>query len=215
MTLSQNFDEICDYFDKKLKTYGPTPRGADWNSDISQQLRFNQLLKIISNPKEDFSLLDYGSGYGALLNHMQSNGFQCHLYIGFDILESMIETAWQLHPKNDHIIFTTELEGVQRTDYAIASGVFNIRLQAPYEDWTNYTLDCLSKLNNLTNKGFSANFLTKYSDPAQMRPDLYYADPCFLFDYCKTHFSKDVAILHDYDLYDFTLLVRKFSKEGK
>ena len=42
-----------------------------------------------------------------------------------------------------------------------------------------------------------------------MRPDLYYADPCFLFDYCKTHFSKDVAILHDYGMYDFTLIVRK------
>ena len=59
MTLSQNFSEICDYFDQKLKTYGPTPKGADWNSDVSQNLRFNQLLKIVANPKEDFSLLDY------------------------------------------------------------------------------------------------------------------------------------------------------------
>ena len=42
-----------------------------------------------------------------------------------------------------------------------------------------------------------------------MRADLYYADPCFLFDYCKRNFAKDVAILHDYSLYDFTLIVRK------
>jgi len=40
-------------------------------------------------------------------------------------------------------------------------------------------------------------------------PNLYYADPGFFFDYCKTHFAKNVALLHDYGLYDFTILVRK------
>jgi hypothetical protein len=64
-------------------------------------------------------------------------------------------------------------------------------------------------MNALSRKGFSVNFLTKYSDPERMRPDLYYADPCLIFDYCKTHFSKNVALLHDYNLYDFTVLVRK------
>lgn len=211
MTLSENFNEIRTYFDDKLKTYGPTPQGADWNSNLSQETRFNQLLKIISNPQQDFSLLDYGSGYGALLDYMQSAGYRCQAYIGYDILESMVETGRSLHPDDSRFSFTTRLEDVPGVDYAIASGVFNIRLEASFEEWTQYTLECLSRLNDLTAKGFSANFLTKYSDQDRMRPDLYYADPCALFDYCKTHFSKDVAILHDYHLYDFTLIVRKFS----
>ena len=42
-----------------------------------------------------------------------------------------------------------------------------------------------------------------------MRPYLYYADPLFLFDYCKKKYSKSVALLHDYGLYEFTILVRK------
>jgi hypothetical protein len=42
-----------------------------------------------------------------------------------------------------------------------------------------------------------------------MRPDLYYADPLFLFDYCKTKFSTLVSLIHDYPLYEFTILVRK------
>ena len=42
-----------------------------------------------------------------------------------------------------------------------------------------------------------------------LRLDLYYADPCALFDYCKRSFSRNVALLHDYEIYDFTLLVRK------
>jgi hypothetical protein len=42
-----------------------------------------------------------------------------------------------------------------------------------------------------------------------MRDDLYYADPLFLFDYCKRNFAKNVALLHDYRIYDFTIIVRK------
>jgi hypothetical protein len=42
-----------------------------------------------------------------------------------------------------------------------------------------------------------------------MRDDLYYADPLFFFDYCKTRFSRFVTLIHDYPLYEFTILVRK------
>ncbi|MGH6609130.1 MAG: class I SAM-dependent methyltransferase, partial [Burkholderiaceae bacterium] len=58
-------------------------------------------------------------------------------------------------------------------------------------------------------RGFAFNSLTVYSDPDKKRADLYYADPCALFDRCKRLYSRNVALLHDYDLYDFTILVRK------
>jgi hypothetical protein len=51
--------------------------------------------------------------------------------------------------------------------------------------------------------------LTKYSDKEYMKEYLYYADPLYLFDYCKKHFSKNVALLHDYNLYEFSIIVRK------
>jgi len=51
--------------------------------------------------------------------------------------------------------------------------------------------------------------LTSYSDKEKQRPDLYYANPCFMFDYCMRNFSRDVALLHDYQMFDFTILVRK------
>ncbi len=69
----------------------------------------------------------------------------------------------------------------------------------------------LHKMNRLSARGFSVNFLTKYSDADHMRPHLYYADPCYLFDYCKRNFSRNVALLHDYEVYDFTLIVRKLA----
>jgi hypothetical protein len=47
-----------------------------------------------------------------------------------------------------------------------------------------------------------------------MRPDLYYADPRAIFDHCKRTFSRWVALLHDYGLYEFTILVRKEVASG-
>ena len=38
--------------------------------------------------------------------------------------------------------------------------------------------------------------------------DLYYADPRAFFDRCKRTSRGDVALLHDYGLYEFTILVR-------
>ena len=35
------------------------------------------------------------------------------------------------------------------------------------------------------------------------------ADPAFFFDWCKRNFSRHVSLLHDYGLYEFTLLTRK------
>ncbi|MDZ4159932.1 MAG: hypothetical protein U1B80_09090, partial [Anaerolineaceae bacterium] len=94
-------------------------------------------------------------------------------------------------------------------DYAVSCGVFNMKQETNYDEWTLFVLECLLEMDGKASLGFSVNFLTKYSDPERMRPDLYYADPCFLFDYCKTHFSRNVALLHDYNLHDFTLLIRK------
>ena len=77
--------------------------------------------------------------------------------------------------------------------------------------WSEYLEATLDVLNRTSRLGFVFNSLTIYSDSDKMRDDLYYADPCTLFDFCKRRYSRNVALLHDYDLYDFTILVRKTS----
>jgi hypothetical protein len=135
-------------------------------------------------------------------------------YVGYDILESMVAEGQRLHGGQPNVIFTSSLSEIPPVDYAVASGVFNIKLDTPYEDWMQFAMDNLENLNSLVQKGFASNFLTSYSDPDRMkkRTDLFYADPCVVFDYCKKHFSRWVSILHDYRLYDFTVIVRKDQK---
>src|SRR5689334_4675275 len=206
MSKIPDLDHVKSYFDKRIREHGASPRGSDWNSDTSQNIRFDQLLKVVQT--QSFSLLDYGCGYGALADYLEAKDFEVSYY-GYDILESAIETARKTHMDKQRCLFFMDKSQLPVCDYTVASGIFNFRGEQAFEDWTEYVLGLLNEFNQLSVRGFSSNFLTKYSDAERMRSDLYYADPMFLFDYCKRNFSKNVALLHDYHLYDFTLIVRK------
>ena len=99
----------------------------------------------------------------------------------------------------------------QIADYGIASGIFNVRLGQNDADWSAHLQTTLDLLHETSHDGFAFNCLTSYSDKNKMRDYLYYANPCELFNYCKQRYSRQVALLHDYDLYEFTILVRKRS----
>jgi len=144
----------------------------------------------------------------AMYDYLRRLGHDLH-YIGYDIAAPMVAKGRELHPNNPDCWFTTQIDEVPVADYAALSGTFNMKLDADFEAWTKIVIECLHQMHDHSQKGFSFNMLTKYSDADRMRPDLYYADPLFFFDYCKRNFSKNVALLHDYKLYDFTILVRK------
>jgi SAM-dependent methyltransferase len=206
MSKVPNLEHVKSYFDKRIQQHGASPRGSDWNSEESQNVRFDQLLKVVE--AQSFSLLDYGCGYGALADYLVTKGLEVDYY-GYDILESAIEAARQVYANQPRRSFFTDKSELPVCDYTVASGIFNFRGEQSFEDWTEYVIGALNEFNQLSRRGFASNFLTKYSDAEKMRPDLYYADPLFLFDYCKRNFSKNVALLHDYRLYDFTLIIRE------
>ena len=64
MSKVPNLDPIKSYFEKRIQEHGASPRGSDWNSETSQNVRFDQLLKVVES--RSFALLDYGWGYWAL-----------------------------------------------------------------------------------------------------------------------------------------------------
>jgi SAM-dependent methyltransferase len=207
MSPERRFSQIKAFFDQTLDTHGPTPRGVDYNSLDALHRRYEQLLKVC-NLTQPFTLIDYGCGYGAMAGFMASKGFSFH-YFGYDISEKMIAAAREMHQSLPDCVFTTQENELPAADYIVESGIFNKKFDAGDVEWRDYIQQTLTKMNELCTRGMAFNLLTKYSDPDRMRPDLYYADPCFFFDFCKTRFSRNVALLHDYELYDFTILVRK------
>lgn len=200
-------NSLIRYFSQKLEEYGPTPRGVDYNSPQAQSVRFMQLAKILPTDRK-FTLLDYGCGYGALYDHLHDRSYSFD-YVGFDIVEPMIVAAQQLHKNCRNARFTSAEPLPENSEYLIAGAIFNNKQNADPRQWTEFVAGTLMKMNSFCTHGFSFNMLTSYSEADRMRPDLYYGDPLFFFDYCKKHFARNVALLHDYELYDFTILVRK------
>lgn len=206
MTTAALLEQVKSYYSEKIATYGPTSAGVDWKNSESQILRFDQLVKLIE-PNKHFSICDYGCGYGALVDYLIKHNLNFSYY-GYDIVPLMLTAAKTEFGHYSNCVFTHEIEEIS-FDYAIASGIFNVKLEQSIESWEKYILDTLDTLNHLAIDGFSVNFLSDYADRDRMRSDLYYADPCKLFQLCKSRYTKNVALLHDYSLYEFTLIVRK------
>jgi hypothetical protein len=120
----------------------------------------------------------------------------------------MIAEARRSHGQHSYCEFFSEKSLLSPADYTVASGIFNVKLDTPESEWLEYILATLKEFRGLSRKAFAFNALTSYSDPEFMRPHLYYADPRHFFDYCQKNFSGMVSLLHDYPLYEFTILVR-------
>lgn len=199
--------EVAHYYAAKLAEHGDTARGVDWNNEASQTLRFEQLSKVIAHSK-GFSINDLGCGYGALFEYLNFR-YQDFTYKGYDISEDMIRIGRVRHSDVLNAYFSVASEPHEAADYGIASGIFNVRLSNNETDWRDYLEVTLDALHHTSRCGFAFNCLTSYSDTERMRNYLYYADPCMLFDLCKRKYSRNVALLHDYGLFEFTILVRK------
>ena len=197
---------VREYYGHRLREHGPTPRGVDWSSAESQERRFRELSRLWDGDPAA-TIVDYGCGYGALARYLRTIGHTGE-YTGYDVSEPMIATARGQAAGLADCRFTSVRAELPRADYAVASGIFNVKMDTPVTEWHEYTLDTMSDLASLGSRGFAFNALTAYSDADRQRPDLYYADPLACFEHCRRTFSRFVALLHDYPLYEFTILVR-------
>lgn len=198
---------VATYYTEKLREFGAQPRGVDWNGADGQTLRFLQLCRLLED-QGVFTVADFGCGYGALLEFLRTR-YSDFQYVGIDISEAMVNAARQLHDGKSGATFVVGVEPTERVDFSVASGIFNVRLNNEREAWDAYIGNTLERMDHFSSRGFAFNCLTSYSDPEYMRDDLHYVDPCRIFDLCKRKFSRNVALLHDYGLYEFTIIVRK------
>jgi SAM-dependent methyltransferase len=194
------------FFSAKLAEHGATPRGVDWNGDASQKLRFVQLARLLPADRP-YSVTDVGCGYGAFVDHLDAAGHDFR-FQGFDLSPAMVAAARDRHAGRGDVVFTAQPDVLEPTDYAVASGIFNMRLDVDTAAWERYVHDTLDRLAELGPRGFAFNMLTSYSDADRMRDDLYYPGPGAVFDLCKRRYARNVALLHDYGLWEFTILVR-------
>jgi SAM-dependent methyltransferase len=201
---------IAAYYGRCIHDFGATPRGVDWNGVEGQEMRFAQLFRIIESPRSQCSVNDLGCGYGAMNDWLLGQGCMVD-YLGVDISTAMVDVASarasHVSPANARFIVGDRPDRV--ADYGVASGIFNVCLGHNKQAWLSYMRDTLLILNESSRRGFAFNALTVHSDRNRMRGDLHYSDPVEWFEWCLANCSRHVALLHDYGLYEFTILVRK------
>ena len=197
---------VAQYYSAKLAAHGLTPRGVDWNSAESQDLRFTKLLTACDGDREA-SILDFGCGHGALAARLRRDGYQGE-YVGYDVSSDMVKAAADAHRALARCQFTSDATALRPASYTLASGIFNVRLDIPLPDWERHIRETLDVIASMSRQAFAFNMLTRYADADRMRSDLYYADPSAWLAYCLDRFSRRVALLHDYGLYEFSVIVR-------
>ena len=155
MNAPLDLDPTRNFFRQKLEKHGATSQAMDYNSIQSQEIRFEQLAKVILEPQKKYSLIDYGAGYGALFDYLSQQGHNLEYY-GYDILDEMVEAGRDTHDQ-PNCRFTSDESSLPVTDYLAASGVFNKRFNARPEEWTAHLLDSIAAMDQLSKTNCQSN----------------------------------------------------------
>ena len=197
-------EEVRLLYSQNLEEHGLDSKSVGWKDETSQLLRFDKLAALIDGD-EPFTVNDWGAGYGAMFDYLDARfGPRLTGYVGYDISSEMTEAARaRVTDPRARFVLGSALEPA---DYSFVSGTFNVRFEAADADWDAWIKARLHELAQASSRGFAFNLLSSYVDWRE--PQLFYADPREYFDHCKRELSPRVSLLHDYPLYEWTMLVR-------
>lgn len=194
-----------------IRAHGPTPRGVDWESLATQQMRMVQLLKVCDWSRP-LTLNDLGCGYGALLALLDARHRSTPVdYLGVDLSAPMVAAArrrWKNRPATEFVVGS---ESPRVADYSVASGVFNVKLDLPMARWEHFVVHTLQHLHATSRHGFAVNFLSRLAPGAEVSPALYCTEPGRWIGFCQATLGARAECVTPYGMREFTLLVRPSS----
>jgi SAM-dependent methyltransferase len=203
----KKFEEsIKEYYSKKLSEFGPSPKGVDWNGIDSQHARFQMLVRHLKIEGSS-TFLDFGCGYGELFTFLNDID-ETLVYLGYDIVETSIETAKRIH-KSPQADFVSVLPQLCAWDFVLMSGVFNVKGEVDEVAWGAYAVSMINSILPRATKGISFNMLTTFNDVHLRKAHLYYVDPAELLSRLDIKPPCTVILDHSYPMWEFTVTVLK------
>lgn len=201
--------DIERYYSRKIERYGASPLGVDWSCQPTQDLRFVQLLKLcdFSVP---FSLIDLGCGYGALRTFLKKRHNSTPIdYLGLDISQAMVDHARLRWQGVAQTAFEVTSSFSRPTDWALASGIFNVKLAHSHPVWEDHVAQVLGYMNRISQRGFAVNFLNPLAEGLPDTPELYRPTWDQWSSHCAQKWGGQVEVLNAYGIREHTLIVRK------
>jgi SAM-dependent methyltransferase len=204
MTADLDLGDVARLYEKSLDDHGVSSKAVGWPTADSHRLRFTKLASVIDASQGPVSINDLGCGYGAFLTYLEEKQCPVGLFRGYEISERMLDMARETVPQAElHLSSQLDLPA----DYSFACGIFNVRLQQNEQEWIAFIERTLDNLDAFSTRGFAFNLLSTYVDYKDDK--LFYGDPLHFFDLCKRRYSRRVALLHDYPLWEWTITVTK------
>jgi len=198
---------VAAYYSAKILEHGPIAKGVDWNDDAGQKLRFEVLSRLFGDVMRP-SIAQLGCGYGAFVDYCDEQGREIN-YVGYDISSDMVELARRRHAGRTNVRFELGAIPIAASEFCIASGIFNVKFEIPVEDWRKYVFATLDDMFEGSTRGFAFNCLTGLSDKHRMVDRLFYSDPGVMLDHCLGRYGRKATLVHDYRLFEFTVMVKK------
>jgi len=202
--------EVERYYTEKVRAFGPTPKGVDWNDAESQNLRFEVLLRVLDG-NEGSELLDFGCGYGALLDRPEIGAHRVR-YEGRDVSADMVTAAAGLHKtcgvEHYDFRFSPGAQIEEEHDVIVASGIFNVKMTVPENAWVEHVEETIVLFAKRSRCAFAYNCLSDRSEPNRRRSDLHYANAAEHAEFV-TSLGFEAEIEDGYGLYEFTILGRR------
>lgn len=201
---------VARAYARRLDQCGPTAKGVFWRGEDWQHRRFVRLLDVIdtAHAKDGgTSINDLGCGYGGFFEFLQDLPVMRESrYVGYDISQEMIDECLT-RIRDPRARFVRHMWATETADYSFACGTFNLTGGAAEDDWRPYVEDSLKLLWSRTRRALAFNMLR--IDEMERFDGLYYVEPEYLADFCRTHMSADVTVIDERPLPDVTYFVRR------
>ena len=201
--------QISNIYNKRFDNFNNTPKGVFWNSKLSQDLRLNIILdKILQNSKSnEFSIADIGCGYGRLYEIIRERKLDGKVqYHGFDINQKIISFC-----KNnidfENIKFSISAFPLNKTDYVVMSGTYNLTPTNNISLWEDYIIKNLTSNWKLVQKAMIFNCLIK--EKRKIEKKLYYTELSWIQKICERNFCDPEVIKHNLLEDDITIVLKK------
>ncbi|OFY66319.1 MAG: hypothetical protein A3H98_02890 [Bacteroidetes bacterium RIFCSPLOWO2_02_FULL_36_8] len=207
--------KIQSIYQKNYLEHGDTPQGTFQNDSVTQQLRFERLLKNFQPSFSRFPqktntpvrFLDVGCGTAGLHEYLNQLNIS-HSFTGLEIVKEMANTAKSKFPSiniiNSDIM---EFKSKHNYDIVLQSGMFNKPSVNIKKEWRNYCRQIVKKMYSLSKMGIAFNSLTTYNTFSDK--SLFYFEPEEWFSFCQKNLSRYVFLDHAYPLYETAVTVLK------
>ncbi|WP_321777249.1 class I SAM-dependent methyltransferase [Sulfurimonas sp.] len=111
------------FYTSAIDIHGITPKGVNWNSKDSQNIRFKMILQMLPQNLENLSIADAGCGFGDFYTYALKKKRE-FTYIGIDSLVDMYSIASE-NTGCEILIADICTDEIPQATYYICSGAMN------------------------------------------------------------------------------------------